>query len=90
MPHLSSRPGLGSIHLLLNALAPAMTSEQRIRGADSGVDCALLATGYHLDALAELEHAELSAGNLGAHGASSVISALYQGAYSLSADEVDG
>jgi len=89
MPRLSARPGLGSIHLLLNALAPAMTSEQRIRGMDSGVDCALLATGYHLDALADLERTEFSAGELETHGASSVVSALYHGAYSLSAEEVD-
>jgi hypothetical protein len=89
MPHLSARPGLGSVHLLLNALAPAMTSEQRIRGMDSGVDCALLATGYHLDAVADLDQAEFSAANLEAHGASTVVSALYQGAYSLTADEVD-
>jgi hypothetical protein len=89
MPRLLSRPGLGSIHLLQSALAPAMTSEQRIRGVDSGVDWALLATGYQPDALSHLEQAELSAVELERHGASSVVSALYQGAYSLSADEVD-
>jgi len=89
MPRLSARPGLGSIHLLLSALAPAMTSEQRIRGMDSRVDGVLLATGYEQDTLADLEQAELSAGKLEAHGVSSVVFALYQGAYSLSADEVD-
>lgn len=89
MPRACARPGLGSLHLLQGALAPAMTSEQRIRGADSGVDWALLATGYDQGALADLERNELSAENLGAHGASSVVSALYRGAYSLSADEVD-
>jgi hypothetical protein len=89
MPRLASRPGLGSIHLLQSALAPAMTSEQRIRGADSGVDWALLATGYQQDALTHLEQAELSAAELERRGATSVVSAQYQGAYSLSADEVD-
>lgn len=89
MPHLAARPGLGSIHFLRSALAPAMTSEQRIRGGDSGVDWALLATGYQQDSLSNLEHSELSAGELERHGASIVVSALYQGAYSLSADEVD-
>ena len=89
MPRLAARPGLGSIHLLLSALAPAMTSEQRIRGMDAAVDWALLATGYQLDALVNLVQAELGAERLEAHGASSVVSALYQGAYSLSADEVD-
>ena len=66
-----------------------MTSEQRIRGVDSGVDWALLATGYRQDALSHVEQAELSAGELARRGATSVASALYQGAYSLSADEVD-
>lgn len=89
MPRLAARPGLGSIHLLLNTLAPAMTSEQRIRGADARVDWALLATGYQQDTLSSLEHGELSARELEGHGASGVVSALYQGAYSLSADEVD-
>ena len=88
MPRLAARPGLGSIHLLLNTLAPSMTSEQRIRGADAGVAWALLATGYQQDALANLEQGELGAGELEGHGASSVLSALYQGAYSLSADEI--
>lgn len=89
MPRLAARPGLGSIHLLQSALAPAMTSEQRIRGADAGVECALLATGYEQDALSNLEQGELNAAMLERHGASSVVSALYQGAYSLSAAEID-
>ena len=88
MPRLATRPGLGSIHLLRSALAPAMTSEQRIRGADADVDWALLATGYQQDALSNLEMVEFSARELEGRGASSVVSALYQGAYSLSADEV--
>jgi hypothetical protein len=88
MPRLPARPGLGSVHLLRSALAPAMTSEQRIRGADTGVDWALLATGYEQDTLANLEQAELSAGELEGRGASSVVSALYQLAYSVLADEV--
>src|SRR5688500_12958219 len=33
LPSLPSRPGLGSVHLLKGALDPAMTAEQRIRGA---------------------------------------------------------
>jgi len=89
MPRLPTRRGLGSIHLLRSALAAAMTSEQRIRGVDSGIEWALLATGYQQEALSNLEQAELSAVELEGHGASSVVSALYQGAYSLSADEID-
>ncbi len=48
------RPGLGSVHLLKGELAAAMTNEQRIRGADGGVDWALLVTGYRQDAVAAL------------------------------------
>jgi hypothetical protein len=89
MPSLPTRPGLGSIHLLRSALAATMTSEQRIRGVDAGIDWALMATGYQQEALSNLEQAELSAVELKGHGASSVLSALYQGAYSLSANEID-
>ena len=64
-------------------------SEQRIRGVDSDIDWALLATGYQQDSLSNLGQAELSSAELAGHGASSVLSALYQGAYSLSADEID-
>src|SRR5581483_1824994 len=78
LPSLPWRPGLTSVHLLKGALAAAMTAEQRIRGADSGVDWALLATGYELDAVARLDDAELGAPALQAHGMSSVSSALYQ------------
>lgn len=89
MANLAARPGLGSIHLLRSALAPAMTSEQHIRGEDSGVDWALLVTGYQQDSLSNLARGELGVRELQGHGASNVVSALYQGAYSLSADEVD-
>lgn len=88
MPRLPERPGLGSIHLLQGALAPTMTSEQRIRGADAGMDWALLVTGYQQDALARLEQGELGIEPLTALGASNLVSALYQAAYSLAADEI--
>ena len=89
MPGLPARPGLGSAHLLAGALAPAMTSEQRIRGADAGVDWALLVTGYEQDALAHLEEAELDAAALTRRGASNVVSCLYESAYSLTVGEID-
>jgi hypothetical protein len=88
LPSIPSRSGLGSVHLLKGALAAAMTAEQQIRGADSRLDWALLATGYELSAIAALEDAELGAAALQARGMSSVSSALYQAAYSLSANEV--
>ena len=87
LPGLPSRPGLGSVHLLKGALDPTMTAEQRIRGADARLDWALIATGYEPSALQALEDGELHPPALGAHGISGVTSALYQAAYSLSADE---
>ena len=45
LPQLPSKPGLGSVHLLEGAATPQMTNEQRIRGADSGIDWALLLSG---------------------------------------------
>jgi len=66
-----------------------MTSEQQIRGVDTHVDWALMATGYEPQAVADLESAELSLGELHAHGCASASLALYRAAYSLSAEEID-
>lgn len=88
MPTLPMRAGLGSVHLLRGALSPEMTSEQRIRGADAGVDWAFLATGYRPDSLEGLAQAELSGAELGRRGASVSTSALYQAAYTLTEREV--
>ena len=46
LPELSSRRGIAGVHLLKGAATPQMTNEQRIRGADAGVDWALLLIGY--------------------------------------------
>jgi hypothetical protein len=86
IPGLSSRPGLGSVHLLRGALDAAMTTEQRIRGADSGVNWALIATGYDFAAVAALEQGDLAPGMMQARGMTNVSSAVYQAAYSVSAD----
>lgn len=88
VPTLPARPGLGSAHLLAGALAPAMTSEQRIRGADAGVDWALLVTGYRQDAIGELAGSELSAQALAGRGATDVVATVYESAFTLSADEL--
>jgi hypothetical protein len=60
LPQLPSRRGLVSAHLFEGALTPEMTQEQRIRGADAGVDWALLVTGYSEDSVATLTQADLS------------------------------
>lgn len=75
LPGLPARPGIGGAHLFEGAATPPMTSEQRIRGADAGVDWALLVTGYGQEALAEL-----SQGELGAIGS---LSGMYRMDYSI-------
>ena len=52
LPRIPTMPGLGSVHLLQAAREAAMTNEQRIRGADRGLDCALILTGYDEAAVA--------------------------------------
>lgn len=89
MPQLPVQRGLGSVHLLKSALTPEMTSEQRIRGADSGVDWAFLATGYVQSSVADLARAELSEAALAKHGATAIVSATYQAAYTLTEREAN-
>jgi hypothetical protein len=86
---LPTHPGLGSAHLLQGALAPAMTNEQRIRGADAGVDWALLVTGYSEAALAALSTTQLSAEALEQRGATNVSSTLYRSDYTLTHRDID-
>jgi hypothetical protein len=88
LPELPSRPGIGSAHLFEGAQTPAMTNEQRIRGADAGVDWALLLTGYAQDALASLLQAGLRSARLEERGATGVLAALYGLEYSLVDREV--
>jgi hypothetical protein len=87
MPVLCMRPGLGSIHLLQGGLTATMTSEQRIRGADAGVDWALLATGYQESAVNSLAQGELAGAALEQRGASQVIATSYRSAYTLTRQE---
>ncbi len=89
LPQLPAKSGIGSVHLLEGTLTPQMTNEQRIRGADAGVDWAILATGYSRDCLAELSSADLGALRLAKNGGTGVRAATYQIDYSLSHDEID-
>ena len=66
-----------------------MTTEQRIRGADAGVDWALLLTGYSQDALMELVATEFGAQRLEQRGAAEIIGVMYRMDYSLSRSEID-
>ena len=88
LPALASAAGLGSAHLLHGAQAAAMTNEQRIRGADRGIDSALVVTGYDDAAVAARARALLGDGGLVARGAVDTSVATYRCAYSLSAAEL--
>lgn len=88
LPALPARAGLGGAHLLAGAATPAMTSEQRIRGADAGVDRAILVTGYDAAALEALARDELGGDSLGEHGAASAVDGLYRFDYALTSAEV--
>lgn len=81
-------PGLGSAHFLQGAQAAAMTNEQRIRGADRGVDSALIVTGYDSDAVAAYAHELCAAGGLPDRGASELSCASYRWSYSLESAEM--
>lgn len=88
LPSLPSRAGIASAHLIEGALTPAMTNEQRIRGADAGVDSALLLTAYDRDALTELVDSAFSASSLEQRGATGVARAIYRIDYSLARAEI--
>jgi hypothetical protein len=83
LPPLPSLPGIGSAHLLKGAATAPMTREQSIRGADAGVDMALVVTGYRDDALVEA----VTTGELGARGAQDIVDATYRLDYSLACEE---
>lgn len=89
LPCVPDLPGLGSAHLLQGAQPAEMTNEQRIRGADRGVDFAIIITGYDREAVAAFAKGLVGAGGLPDHGAVEVEHALYSTAYSLAAAEVD-
>ena len=89
LPLLPSRHGIGSVHLFEAAVTPEMTNEQRIRGADAGVDSALLVTGYRQDALASLLQSTLATRQLEKHGATGVVGAMYRMEYSIIQRDVD-
>lgn len=88
LPALPLRPGLGSVHLLEGAVTPQMTNEQRIRGADAGVDWALLLTGYDEDALVALAPDHVGAAALERRGGTAVQDAMYRIHDSLVAEEI--
>lgn len=89
LPGLPRRPGVGSAHLLQGAQAATMTNEQRIRGADRGVDSAVIITGYDGDAVTACAEELAGAGGLPARGAGELACATYRLGYTLAGVEVD-
>ena len=85
---LPARRGLGSAHLFEGALTPHMTTEQRIRGADAGVDWVLFVTGYSDDAVAGLAQADLSRAKIENHGGTAITDGLYRLHYLVTHREV--
>ncbi|HSG75554.1 MAG TPA: hypothetical protein VLA30_05400 [Burkholderiales bacterium] len=83
IPGLATRPGLGGCFLFESAVAPPMTREQRIRGADAGVDWALVVTGYDEETVAGVERADLAKTRLEGRGAAIAGFGLYRTHYTL-------
>jgi hypothetical protein len=88
LPQLPGRPGLGGAHLLEGTATPAMTAEQRIRGADAGVDWAMVISGYAQAALDDAASLGLATAQLEARGARDIEPALYRIDYTLGAREL--
>ena len=88
LPAVPARRGVGSAHLLQRAAAAQMTNEQRIRGADAGVDAALLLMGYDADALLELADGVVGPSHLERRGATVTGDALYRLDYTLARVEL--
>jgi hypothetical protein len=88
LARLPRRAGLGSAHLLKGALTPQMTNEQRIRGLDTGVDLALLVSGYSQGELEALVANQLSEDMFEEHGAIGAATALYRTDFTLTAGEI--
>lgn len=88
LPGVATAPGLASAHLLQGALPAPMTDEQRIRGADRGVDTAIVVTGYDDEAVAAFAARLAGAGGLPDRGAPDVGVARYRLAHALTAAEV--
>lgn len=89
LPAIPTTPGLGSAHLLQGAQQAAMTNEQRIRGADAGVDSAIILMGYDAPAVAAQAQTLCDASTgLAARGASGISHGVYRCGYALAASEL--
>jgi hypothetical protein len=89
LPGLPQQSGLSGAHLLQGAATAPMTSEQRIRGADAGVDAALVVTGYDAAAVAACAMRLAGDGFLLARGVRDISVALYTLRHALTATELN-
>ena len=89
LPLLPGKRGMGSVHLLEGAVIAPMTHERRLRGADAGVDWALLLTAYAEEALEAAVAGELGASSLGEPDASGVVASIYRIDYWAARDELE-
>lgn len=89
LPDVPHAAGLGSAHLLAGAQAAAMTKEQRIRGADRGVDSAIIVTGYDSQAVAAFADGLCAGDRLPSQGARETRCSTYVVGYTLASAEVD-
>ena len=68
LPALAATPGVSGAHLFESAVAPAMTTEQAMRGKDQDINRALLVTGYAREAIVALPDSLIAPTELLAHG----------------------
>ena len=87
LPKLPAQRGLVSAHLFATARQPGLTVEQRIRGQDAAIDWVLLVSGYDTSVVDELGANALAAEELERHGATEIVSGIYQLAHSLTERE---
>ncbi len=90
LPGLAARPGLASAHLFESGLTPQLTNEQKIRGKDAAVACALLVTGYSAETVAGLAQADLGVHQFEQRGASEISAGVYRMVYTLTERDVLG
>ncbi len=88
LPGLPMLPGLVGAHLFEGALAAPLTNEQRIRGKDAAVDCAVVIGGYDEAVLEKLGNSALNCEAFEHRGATGVSAGLYRMAYLLSKADV--
>ena len=87
LPRMPVTAGLGSAHLLRGAQAAAMTNEQKIRGADQGIDSAVVLIGYDGEAVEREARALVAEGSIDARS-DAVEIGVYRLGYALARTDI--